>query len=157
MLWPGHTLWTEKVTLSGPTGTISNVSVLGPLEKTSVEMSGADAYRLGLRPQNLKAKKFGPGVTLMGPKGSVFLATERALSARWLLASKIHADKYGLKNGMRVDARVGEAELAATFHGVEVIVDEDARDRWALYLDTDAAGTVCAATGDLGHIRLVTD
>ena len=157
MLWPGHTLWKEKVTLAGPTGTITKVSVLGPLERTSVEMSHADAYRLGLQAQNMKAKKFGPGVTMIGPKGSVFMSTERAINGRWLLASKIQADKHGLKNGMRVDARVGEGDLATTFHGVEVIVDDDNPDRWALYLDPDAASAASASTGDTGHIRIVSD
>jgi putative phosphotransacetylase len=157
LLWPGHSLWKEKVTLAGPTGTISTVTVLGPLEKTSVEMSVADAYRLGLQPQNVKAKKFGPGVTLIGPKGSVFLATERAGHGRWLLASRSHADKHGLKNGMKVEARVGEGEWATSFHGVEVIVDENSGDRWALYLDADTASATSASTGDIGHIRVVTD
>jgi putative phosphotransacetylase len=157
MLWPGHTLWKEKVTLAGPTGTITKVSVLGPLERTSVEMSHADAFRLGLQPANMKAKKFGPGVTMIGPKGSIFLSTERAINGRWLLASKIHADKHGLKNGMRVDARVGEGDLATTFHGVEVIVDDEYPDRWALYLDPDAASAASASTGDTAHIRTVTD
>jgi putative phosphotransacetylase len=156
MLWPGHTLWKEKVTLAGPTGNITKVSVLGPLERTSVEMSHADAYHLGLHPVSMKAKKFGPGVTMIGPKGSVFMSTERAINGRWLLASKIHAEKHDLKNGMRVDARVGEGDLATTFHGVEVIVDEEYPDRWALYLDPDAASAASASTGDTGHIRVPT-
>jgi putative phosphotransacetylase len=156
MLWPGHTLWKEKVTLAGPTGTIANVSVLGPLERTSIEMSHADAYQLGLHPVSMKAKKFGPGVTMIGPKGSIFLATERAINGRWLLASKSQADKHDLKNGMRVDARVGEGDLATTFHGVEVVVDEEHQNRWALYLDPDAASAASAITGDTGHIRVPT-
>ncbi len=146
-----------EVTLAGPSGTISNVSVLGPLGKTSVEMSCDDAYRLGLHPQNVKAKKFGPGVTVFGPKGSVFVATEQALNGRWLFASRIQAEKHGLKNGMRVDARVGDSNWATTFHGVEVVVPEDERDGWALYLDPDAASAASANTGDLAHIRVPTD
>ncbi len=157
LLWPGQSLWMEKVTLAGPSGTISRVGVLGPLGETSVEMSCADAYRLGLHPQNVRPKKFGPGVTVIGPKGSVFVATEQAMNARWLFASRIQAEKHGLKNGMRVDARVGDSNWATTFHGVEVVVPEDERDGWALYLDPDAASAASANTGDLAHIRVPTD
>ncbi len=157
LLWPGQSLWMEKVTLAGPTGTISNVSVLGPLGRTSVEMSCADAYRLGLRPGNGRAGKFGPGVTVIGPKGSVFVATEDALNGRWLFASRVRAEKNGLKNGMRVDVRVGDSEWLTTFHNVEVVVPEDERDGWALYLDPDAASAASANTGDQCHILVVKD
>ncbi len=156
LLWPGQSLWREKVTLAGPTGTISNVSILGPLGSTSVEMSCADAYRLGLHPLNAKARKFGPGVTIIGPRGSVFVATEQALNGRWLFASRIQAERHGLKNGMRVDVRVGDSEWATTFHRVEVVVPEDNLDGWALYLDPDAASAASASTGDQGHILVVT-
>ncbi len=157
LLWPGQSLWMEKVSLAGPGGAISRVSILGPLGRTSVEMSCADAYRLGLHPQDVKAKKFGPGVTVIGPRGNVFVATEDAVNGRWLFASKVQAEKHHLKNGMRVDARVGGSEGATTFHGVEVVVPKDDRDGWALYLDPDSASAASASAGDLARIRIVTD
>jgi len=30
LLWPGQTLWKEKVTISGPGGSIENVGLVGP-------------------------------------------------------------------------------------------------------------------------------
>ncbi len=47
-------------------------------------------------------------------------------------------------------------DLATTIHGVDVIVDEEYPDRWALYLDPDAASAASATTGDTGHIRVPT-
>ena len=153
-LWPGHILFEEKVMIEGPKGEIAEVSLLGPMEeKTSVEMSTTDAYRLGLSTDGIKNKKFSPGITIKGPKGSVFHPTEKAVNGRWLLASKDLADKNGLKDGMLVDVLVGEdSDWATTFHKVRVIVE--GQNRWALYLDPDAASAASARPGDTAHVIL---
>jgi putative phosphotransacetylase len=153
-LWPGHILWQEKVTISGPKGSISEVSLLGPLgEKTSIEMSTTDAYRLGLSTEEIKTKKFSPGLTIVGPKGSVFVPINKAVNGRWLLASKDRAEKVGLKDGMLVDVRVGsDSDWATTFHKVLVIIEGE--DRWALYLDPDAASAASVKPGDTAQVLL---
>ncbi len=153
-LWPGHILYQEKVTISGPKGSISEVSLLGPLsDKTSIEMSTTDAYRLGLSTEEIKSKKFSPGLTIVGPKGSVFVPINKAVNGRWLLASKDHAEKLGLKDGMLVDVRVAsDSDWATTFHKVLVIIEGE--DRWALYLDPDAASATSVRPGDTAHVLL---
>ncbi len=153
-LWPGHTLWQEKVTISGPKGEIFEVGLLGPFEEeTSIEMSTTDAYRLGLSTVEIKSKKFSPGVTIRGPKGNVFVPLEKSVNGRWLLASKDRADKNGLKDGMLVDVRVGaDSDWATTFHKVRVIVEGE--NRWALYLDPDAASAASVKPGDTAHVIL---
>jgi propanediol utilization protein len=153
-LWPGHIHWNEKVTLSGPAGSLPNVSLLGPLgEKTTIEMSTTDAYRLGLETHDIKNKKFGPGVTVTGPKGNVFVPIDRPVNGRWLLASKDRAEKNGLKDGMFVDAHVGaDSNWATTFHKVQVIIEGE--DRWALYLDPDAASAASVKPGDTAKVLL---
>lgn len=152
-LWPGHTLWREKVTLAGPSAAIPRVSILGPWsEKTTVEMSCADAYHLGLVPHDVKAKKFLPGVTVIGPAGSIFVSTEYPVNGRWLCASKVQAEKHHLKNDTKVDVRVGVSpDWATTFHQVQVIVDGE-RDEWAFYLDPDAASAASVKTGETAHV-----
>jgi putative phosphotransacetylase len=147
-LWPGHIHWEEKVTISGPKGSISEVSLLGPLgSKTTIEMSTTDAYRLGLSTHDIKSKKFSPGVTINGPKGKVFLPIERAVNGRWLLVDKSRSEKMGLKDGMHVDVRVGsDSDWSTTFHKVQVIIEGD--DRWAVYLDPDAASAASVKPGD---------
>ncbi|HZY47427.1 MAG TPA: PduL/EutD family phosphate acyltransferase, partial [Candidatus Bathyarchaeia archaeon] len=116
-VWPGHILWKERVTISGPAGSISKVGLLGPLdEKTHIEMSTTDAYRLGLGTEGIKSKKFSPGVTISGPKGSTFVTIDRPVNGRWLLVSKDQSDKHGLKDGMFVDVHVGtDSDWATTF------------------------------------------
>jgi len=153
-LWPGHILWKEKVTVSGPSGSISNVSLLGPLsEKTSIEMSTTDAYRLGLGTEDIKNKKFSPGVTVTGPKGNVFVPIHQPVNGRWLLVSKDLSVKHGLKDGMFVDAHVGaDSDWATTFHKVRVIIEGEGR--WALYLDPDAASAASVKPGDTAKVLL---
>ena len=156
-LWPGHTVLREKVTISGPAGSIPNVGLLGPLgKKTSIEMSTADAYRLGLDTGEIRSKKFGPGVTVTGPKGKVFVEIDQPVNGRWLLVSKKNAEKNGLKDGMSVDVRVGsDSDWTTTFHNFRVIVsDEGDRDHWAVYLDADAASAASARAGDTAHVLL---
>ena len=156
LLWPGQTLWKEKVVMSGPQGSIHNVGLVGPYGTTSVELSCGDAYRLGLSMETAATKKFPPGVTIKGPKGNVFVSTDSSVSGRWLLTSKSRAEKYGLKDGSSVDVRVGSrTESATTFHNVKVVVSTwTDQDCWAVYLDADAAGSASAKTGDTAHLIL---
>ncbi|MFQ5951529.1 MAG: hypothetical protein ACE5KH_05540, partial [Candidatus Geothermarchaeales archaeon] len=135
------------------------VSVLGPVEdKTGIEMSCSDAYRLGLTLEDPENKRFSPGVTLIGPKGSVFVTIEYPVTGRWIFASKTKAQENGLAKGMRVNARVGgSSEWAATFHQVYVSVPEDDQEGWALYLDTDEANAASAQTGDMAYLLLERD
>ncbi len=156
LLWPGQTLWKEKVTISGPGGSIQNVGLVGPYGSTSIELSCGDAYRLGLSMEGAAAKKFPPGVTVNGPNGSVFVSTDSSVSGRWLLVSKARAEKNGLKDGAPVNVRAGSGtDSAVTFHNVKVVVSTwTDQDCWAVYLDSDAAGAASVKNGDLAHIIL---
>jgi putative phosphotransacetylase len=156
LLWPGQTLWKEKVAISGPGGSIQNVGLVGPYGTTSIELSCGDAYRLGLRMESAGAKKFPPGVTVKGPSGSVFVSTDSSVSGRWLLVSKSRAEKHGLKEGAMVDVRAGSGtDSAVTLHNVKVVVSTwTDQDCWPVYLDSDAAGAASVKTGDTAHIIL---
>ena len=156
LLWPGQTLWKEKVTISGPGGSIQNVGLVGPHGTTSIELSCGDAYRLGLSMESAGAKKFPPGITVKGPSGSMFVSTDSSVSGRWLLVSKSRAEKHGLKDGAIVDVRAGSGtDSAVTFHNVKVVVSTwTDQDCWAVYLDSDAAGAASVKTGDMAHIIL---
>lgn len=157
LLWPGHTAWIDKVTLAGPKNAIPNVRVLGPLgNQTSIEMSCSDAYRLGLSLQDPEKKRFSPGVTIVGPKGSFSLSSKHMATGRWIYASRTKAGEHGLTEGMKVDVRVGDS-WGVTFHQVYVYVPEDDREGWVLYLDTDEANAAAAQTGDTTYILLPED
>ena len=92
----------------------------------------------------------------MGPKGSTFVSTDSPVNGRWLLVSKLRAEKHGLKDGSSVDVRVGSgSDWATTFHNVKVVVSSwTDRDTWAVYLDADAAGAASAKMGDTAQVIL---
>jgi len=71
---PGQYACKETVTVCGSKGAIEKVRILGPVRKqTQVEILAADCFKLGA---NTEPKMSGelagtPGITLVGPKGSV--------------------------------------------------------------------------------------
>ena len=116
-------------------------------------MSTTDAYRLGLSTHEIKNKKFSPGLTITGPKGKIFVPIDKPVNGRWLLVSKSKSEQIGLKDGMFVDVRVGsDSDWATTFHKVRVIIEGE--DRWAVYLDPDAASAASAKAGDTAYVLL---
>ena len=71
---PGQYACKETVTVCGPKGAIEKVRILGPVRgKTQVEILAGDCFKLGVKaPARLSGDLDGtPGVTLVGPKGSV--------------------------------------------------------------------------------------
>ena len=73
---PGQFACKETVTLCGPKGAIEKVRILGPTRKTTqVEILKSDCFKLGLdAPIRMSGDLEGsPGVTIVGPKGSIYL------------------------------------------------------------------------------------
>lgn len=73
---PGQFAANETVTLKGPKGTFEHVRILGPVRSQSqVEISKTDSFRLGVKaPITLPGHLQGtPGITLVGPRGTVEL------------------------------------------------------------------------------------
>ena len=71
---PGQFACKETVTICGPNGAIEKVRILGPVRpKTQVEILEGDCYKLGVKaPLKMSGDLNGtPGVTIIGPKGSV--------------------------------------------------------------------------------------
>ena len=93
---PGQYACKETVTVCGPKGVIEKVRILGPVRsQTQVEILAADCFKLGVKaPIRLSGDLDGtPGVTLVGPKGSV--QTEKGV----MIAQRhIHMHRRTLKN-----------------------------------------------------------
>jgi putative phosphotransacetylase len=150
---PGEFAAEEQVTIIGPSGrAIENVRILGPVRKfTQVELSRSDGMRLGIdlpirRTGDLKGT---PGLTVVGPRGTVNL-TEGAVSAtRHIHMTRQDADRFGLGDGQIVRARVG-GERGLVFDNVLIRVS----DRFALdfHLDTDDANAAGLENGSLVEI-----
>ncbi len=74
LVQPGQYACKETLTICGPKGAIEKVRVLGPVRKqTQVEILAGDTFKLGVKGEVRMSGVLGgtPGITLVGPKGSV--------------------------------------------------------------------------------------
>ena len=126
LLQPGEFLTEEKVTLTGPRGSIERVSVLGPLRKaTQAEVSLTDARVLGVSaPTRLSGDTAGSApIRLTGPAGSLDLPEGCIIAKRHLHATPEDADKLGVAGCASIGLKVG-GERALIFEEVAVRVSE---------------------------------
>ncbi|MGL5312228.1 MAG: phosphate propanoyltransferase, partial [Peptostreptococcaceae bacterium] len=92
----------EVVTICGPKSVIEKVRVLGPARKeTQIEVSIGDCLKLGIKG---KVKMSGdicetPGITLIGPKGTVVLSKGVIVSQRHIHMDEEDAKRFGVSNG----------------------------------------------------------
>lgn len=102
---PGQYACNETVTVCGPRGAIEKVRVLGPVrEQTQVEILRGDCYKLGVKaPVRLSGELEGtPGITLVGPKGSVYIRCGLMVAQRHIHMTPDDARYFGVTDGERV-------------------------------------------------------
>lgn len=103
---PGQFAANETVTLQGPKGTFEHVRILGPVRSQSqVEISKTDRFRLGVKaPIALSGHLQGtPGITLIGPRGTVDLPCGVIIAKRHIHMTPAQAAARHLKDGQIVD------------------------------------------------------
>lgn len=103
---PGQFAANETVTLQGPKGTFEHVRILGPVRSQSqVEISKTDSFRLGIKaPITLSGHLQGtPGITLIGPRGTVDLPCGVIIAKRHIHMTPAQAAARHLKDGQIVD------------------------------------------------------
>lgn len=103
---PGQFAANETVTLQGPKGTFEHVRILGPVRSQSqVEISKTDSFRLGVKaPIALSGHLQGtPGITLIGPRGTVDLPCGVIIAKRHIHMTQAQAAARHLKDGQIVD------------------------------------------------------
>lgn len=103
---PGQFAANETVTLQGPKGTFEHVRILGPVRSQSqVEISKTDSFRLGVKaPIVLSGHLQGtPGITLIGPRGTVDLPCGVIIAKRHIHMTPAQAAARHLKDGQIVD------------------------------------------------------
>lgn len=154
LLQPGEFASKELVTLVGPGGKIMpRVRILGPLRsRTQVELARTDGIALGIK--NLPMRRSGElqgaaPITLIGPRGSIYLPEAAMRSNRHIHMGPRDAERFGVKQNDVVQLRLGGQE-GVTFHNVQIRIHET----WKLvvHLDTDdanAAGIVCDVQAEL--------
>ena len=103
---PGQFAANETVTLQGPKGTFEHVRILGPVRSQSqVEISKTDSFRLCVKaPIALSGHLQGtPGITLIGPRGTVDLPCGVIIAKRHIHMTPAQAAARHLKDGQIVD------------------------------------------------------
>ncbi len=109
---PGQYACKEVVTVCGPKGAIEKVRILGPVRKdTQVEILAGDCFKLGVKaPVRLSGDLDGtPGITLVGPKGSVQTEKGVMIAQRHIHMHPSDAEAFGVHDGQAVDLEAGGA------------------------------------------------
>lgn len=106
---PGQYACQETVTICGPKGAIEKVRILGPVRSQSqVEILQADAYKLGVKaPVRMSGDLQGtPGITLVGPRGSVILSQGLMVAQRHIHMTLAEAVRFNVTDGQRVTIQI---------------------------------------------------
>ncbi len=99
---PGQYACKEIVTVCGPKGAIEKVRILGPVRsKTQVEVLAGDCIKLGAVPNVRLSGDLSrtPGITLVGPKGSVQIEEGLVVAQRHIHMTPEDAKNLGVCDG----------------------------------------------------------
>ena len=144
---PGQFASKECVTLAGPKGVIQKVRILGPLRpKTQVEVLAGDTFKLGI-PQAIRLSGHldgTPGVTVIGPKGTVVLDEGVIVAARHIHLNPAQAAERGFHDGQVVSLKVG-GERGGTLDNVIIRVTESGN--LDCHIDTEEANALHVKCG----------
>ena len=151
---PGQYLAKERVSVLGPKGKFDGVAVLGPCRSEGqVELSLTDARALGISvPVRLSGDVAqSPGITLVGPCGSVNLEQGAIAALRHIHMTPEDAALQKVKDGQMVRLKTLTAR-PVVFDAVAVRVSP--KFRTFVHLDYDEANACGFQKGDFGMILL---
>lgn len=141
----------ETVTLVGPKNQLQRVRVLGPARKESqVEISRTDGFWLGVHPPvRLSGDINGtPGITIVGPAGSVTLGRGVIIAKRHVHMSPKDAAAFGVRDGDSIQLRTSKTHGRSIVYA-DVIVRVHERFSLDFHLDLDEANAGNLITGDI--------
>ena len=149
---PGQYACKERVTITGPKGSIKNVIILGPVRKVSqVEVSLTDALALGIKvPVRMSGDIEGtPGITVTNESRSIELKQGVIVAQRHLHITPEDAQKFGVKDGEIIKVKVfGGRPLI--FDDLVVRVSKDFHTD--VHIDYDEANACGYTKGTMGLI-----
>lgn len=142
----------EQVTIVTKKNAIQNVRILGPVRKeTQVEISRTDAFALGLKPpvRDSGSLENSAPITIVGPKGSVYIEQGVIIAMRHIHMSPKDAEQFGVKDKDIVSVKT-EGERSVIFNNCLVRV----RDDFVLefHIDTDEANAAGLNNGDIVEV-----
>jgi putative phosphotransacetylase len=145
----------ECVTLVSPQlRTIEKVRVLGPVRKQSqIEISRTDTFTLKVSPPVRPSGELAGSapMSLVGPKGSVYLNEGCIIANRHIHMPPSEAAKYGIKDNDIVDVEIQNSK-PTRFYNVQVRVREDFTPE--MHIDTDDANACAIKNGD--YVKIIT-
>ena len=153
LVQPGQYACKETLTICGPKVAIEKVRVLGPVRKqTQVEILAGDTFKLGVKGEVRMSGVLGgtPGITLIGPKGSVQISEGVMIAQRHIHMTCEDAARFGVTDGEIVDLEC-EGTRAGLLH--DVVIRANNNSRLECHLDTEEANAL--GMTDQSHIRIV--
>ena len=153
---PGQYACEERVTITGPKNSISNVVVLGPERgKSQVEVSLTDALTLGIKvPVRLSGDIKGtPGIKITNPKNGVSVELKEGLivAKRHIHMTPEDANRFHIANGDSVKVKVF-GERPVILEDVDIRVDKNFST--AMHIDYDEANA-CGLTKETKGMIIV--
>ena len=137
----------ETVTIvSDSMRSMEGLRILGPVRKQSqVEISRTDTFKLKNSPPVRPSGdlKGSAPITIVGPKGAVFLDEGCIIANRHIHMTPKEAAKYGIRDNDYVNVEL-DTDKKTQYFGVQVRVAEDFNTE--MHIDTDdanAAGVTC--------------
>lgn len=150
---PGQYACKETVTICGPNGAIEKVRILGPVRsKTQVEILAGDCFKLGIvAPSRLSGElQATPGVTIVGPKGSVRTAEGLIVAQRHIHMTPQDAQRFGVCDGQIVSIQM-EGPRGGIYSNVAV----RANDASALECHVDTEEANAMSLNSLSKIKIL--
>ncbi|MCD6385955.1 phosphate propanoyltransferase [Candidatus Sumerlaeota bacterium] len=146
---PGEFAARETVTLVGPRHAIERVRILGPVRRhTQVEISQTDAIVLGLQPPVRVSGDIEntPGITIVGPKGTLVLKQGVIRANRHIHITEEDARRLGFNDRQLVAVRTINTDKPTLFYDVMIRISQKAF--FELHIDTDDGNAAGLKTGD---------
>jgi len=152
---PGQFACEETLTIVGPKRRIEGVRVLGPVRRADqVEISRTDEFFLGLDApvRDSGDTKGTPGITIVGPKGTVAIPEGVICARRHIHMHPTDAEAYGVADGDVVEVAIDSAGRDLTFGDVLIRVSE--KFSLEMHVDTDEANAAELNPGAQGMLEL---
>lgn len=137
----------QFVTLKTQKNTIEHVRIVGPLRNyNQVEISSSDAYRLGLKPPVRKSGdiKNSENITLIGPKGEIYLESVCILAERHVHLNTKEKQKLNVTDEQPVKIVVDGPRSAILDAHIKI----SDNGYFELHLDIDEANALLLKEGD---------
>lgn len=149
---PGQFACKEVVTICGPKGAIERVRLLGPVRsKTQVEILAGDSFKLGVKaPARMSGDLQGtPGITIVGPKGSVHTKEGLIVAQRHIHMHPTDAEFYGVRDGQLVSIQL-DGVRGGVFYNVSIRVSNESALEF--HVDTEEANAMSITSSSIVEI-----